>query len=869
MTSNPSDYWLLVFMRPKRFTNILALFFLLTYTSQPTTASGDLLSGRDIETRLLEIQNGGDTQPDLLETLLMVSKHWKPSLDLSPLKKEAGKLTLLVEQKIKGMKNPDDITRVLRAVIHDEEGYGYTDQVDERGVPINPEELFLHGLLNTRKGYCMNLSLLYLIVAQKLAIPLYGVAIPNHFFVRYEREGVRINIETTERGVFYPDTFYQQRLENSGGNENSYFMKNLDARQTLGAYFSNVGMVYYQNRKPEKAVFYLRLSTSINPQSIDAQNNLANIYSELKKPQEAIKHYNLALKADPGNISTLFNLGLVLQESGQSSQAIDAFLQVVQMDRGFLPAHQMLANLYLQDNRIFSSLLHLKILAQIQPMNLQNHLNIVSAYGKMEQQKLVIETLENAQAQFPGHPEIHEGLAEAYYRMENFHQAIVQYRFLIEQNQTKLRNYIQLGWTYYRLDDLPMASVWTLRGMKKSKEAGRLKSLAQMNLGFYALLQKQYDHAKEWYEKVFSDNPPQVAEGMIKDIEEVPADSSRRADLQFFKGWIYFKSRQPEKSRSSLQTYLRMEKNGTFSAEARNLLRLLIPRGGRVKEIFFENNKSFAVKKSFAAKEIPAAKENPADMARVPSGFFMMGSNRLEDESPAHRVYLDSYWIDKYEVSARKFAEFLNAMENAKGYYLANKFGTLRYDGRFHPRPGLENYPVNNVSWNGAAEYCKWKEKRLPTEAEWEKAARGTVAQVYPWGNVSPSNTLARYFQTWTKEESHKVMVPVQALAAGRSPYGLHNMAGNVKEWVSDWYDREYYDERSEYANPEGPIGGEYKVIRGGSWRDMRGFIYSTFRNNGNPSSRMDDYGFRCAKNIVPDSGEKKLTSRAMPLDKG
>ena len=247
-----------------------------------------------------------------------------------------------------------------------------------------------------------------------------------------------------------------------------------------------------------------------------------------------------------------------------------------------------------------------------------------------------------------------------------------------------------------------------------------------------------------------------------------------------------------------------------------------------------------------------------------------MGSNTtLEDEAPEHRVYLDSYWIDKYEVSAEKFSEFLNTMDNLKGYYLDNKVGTLFYDGRFHPRPGLENHPINNITWNAADEYCKWKGKRLPTEAEWEKAARGTSAYTYPWGNTPPSADLARYFQTWTDEKSHTVMVPVQGLTKGQSPYGLHNMAGNVKEWVDDWYDHEYYKEQSEYANPRGPIGGEFKVVKGGSWRDMKGFIYSSFRNSGNPKSRMEDYGFRCAKSATPASEEKKLTNRVVPRNKG
>jgi len=334
----------------KKFTDFAIIIFLFAYILQPILTFGSPLSKGSIETQLLQIQQGSNTNPDLLETLLMVSKHWQPSLDITPLREEVEKLAHSARQNLKGQDKPEDIIRILRTLIHDAGRYDYTNQVDEKGVPVNPEELFLHGLLKTHKGYCMNLSLLYLILGQKLGLPLYGVALPNHFFIRYEQEGVHINIETTERGASYPDSFYQQRFGALADKENSYFMQNLNGRKTLGAYFSNVGMVYYQNQKPERAVFYLGLSTAINPQSIDAQNNLANIYSELKKPHKAIDHYNLALKADPNNSSTLFNLGLALMESGESSKAINAFLQVVQIQTGFSPAHKMLANLTCNKN---------------------------------------------------------------------------------------------------------------------------------------------------------------------------------------------------------------------------------------------------------------------------------------------------------------------------------------------------------------------------------------------------------------------------------------------------------------------------------------------------------------------------------------
>ena len=157
-------------MPPKRFISFSVLVFLLTHILQPISASGNPPFVGNIETRLLEIREDSNTQPDLLETLLMVSKHWKPSLDLVPLEEKIKKLLHSARQKLSGLDRHEDIIRAIRTTIHEEAGYRYTDQVDEKGVPINPEELFLHGLLDTHKGYCMNLSLLYLILGQKLGL---------------------------------------------------------------------------------------------------------------------------------------------------------------------------------------------------------------------------------------------------------------------------------------------------------------------------------------------------------------------------------------------------------------------------------------------------------------------------------------------------------------------------------------------------------------------------------------------------------------------------------------------------------------------------------------------------------------------------
>ena len=207
----------------------------------------------------------------------------------------------------------------LRKTIHQKIGLRYTDHVDEQGLPINSKELFLHGLLETRNGYCMTLSLIYLIVGERLGLPLFGVALPNHFFVRYDSRGYKVNIETTQGGSLLPDKFYRERFGVVRGDP--FFMKSLGKKQTLGAYFSNVGTVYYKKGRRKQAAFYLEQSVAINPNSLEARNNLGNIYSELKRYDLAIKQYELALTFDPLNVATLFNLGIAQNDLGNNNKA--------------------------------------------------------------------------------------------------------------------------------------------------------------------------------------------------------------------------------------------------------------------------------------------------------------------------------------------------------------------------------------------------------------------------------------------------------------------------------------------------------------------------------------------------------------------
>ncbi len=843
-------------MVSSRFHKILfALALVIGLAGQPPLIGAESLTPQQAEDRLKDIFSSPGEKIDLAEALILVSSHWSESVDPVFLRAELDRLTESARRRLKDARSGKEIIDALRETIHSEGGYRYTDRVDAQGIPVNSEELFLHGLLKTRRGYCMNLSLLYLILGERLELPLYGVALPNHFFVRYDSGTERVNIEATESGAPYSDDFYMRRFGLVTGPATRFFTQNLDKRQTLGAYFSNVGMAHYRKNRVREAVFYLEASARINEQSVEAHNNLANIYTESKQFDQAIRHYKLALRSDPNNAATLFNLGLAWLENGDKQKALESFLQVTQIDPGFYLAHEYLARLYLDGKKYWDALLHFKKLDEIDPGKFETQVNLGKVYLRLGQYAMALDTLKRGDARFPGRSEILAGLAEAYYRMEQFDRAVEKYRYLIELAPESLQAYIQLGWTYYRKGETKLASMWTERGLKQGKGPDDLITLAHMNLGFYALLEKKYTKSRSEYQQALAAKDPGSVEAMIGDLREAAQQFPRRTDLVYFSGWICFEAGQPGRAESFLRQYLQTSPDGAFAGEARALL-------SRLKGIKAESVSGNTGPESVSDNSLKV----PEGMAVVPQGFFIMGSeDHGEDESPEHKVYLDTFFIDKYEVTAKDFAEFLNNVNNVKGYYLDNKYGMLYYQERFYPRKGLESYPINNVKWEGARDHCKWKNKRLPTEAEWEKAARGVDGHIFPWGNHPPGHKTARYFQTWTEDVKHRVMAPVDSMPEGESPYGLHHMAGNVKEWVDDWFDREYYEETIDYANPKGPIGGEFKVLRGGSWRDLKGFIYSSFRNNSYPDTRLDDYGFRCAKSAAKDEAPKTLTRLGFP----
>lgn len=258
-------------------------------------------------------------------------------------------------------------------------------------------------------------------------------------------------------------------------------------------------------------------------------------------------------------------------------------------------------------------------------------------------------------------------------------------------------------------------------------------------------------------------------------------------------------------------------------------------------------------------------------MAFIRGGTFRMGTNDgFPYEGPAHAVTVKSFWMDRHEVTVAEFARFVKAT----GYRTeAERFGWSgvfdlkegiwkRVDGADwrHPEgPGSTakpNEPVTQVSWNDAAAYARWAKKRLPTEAEWERAARGGLAdKTYPWGNDLCPNKRHRA-NLWQGEfPYHNTGADgyVRRAPVGNFPpngYGLYDMAGNVWEWCADWYDERYYA-GSPKADPPGPARGEERVLRGGSWMCSENYCQGyrvAARSKAAPDTALNNLGFRCVQ---------------------
>ena len=251
-----------------------------------------------------------------------------------------------------------------------------------------------------------------------------------------------------------------------------------------------------------------------------------------------------------------------------------------------------------------------------------------------------------------------------------------------------------------------------------------------------------------------------------------------------------------------------------------------------------------------------AALAKHAPMLTVAEGLFLMGTARIshepfsfdlqydDTEQPQRRVWLNQFKIDRDEVSLGEYLLWLHQQRRPVPEEVLKLIDHLTTIHAMTPET-LARWPALYVTWSEASDFCHARDKRLPTEAEWEKAARGDSGNLFPWGRQPPTSALAMFGQYHVHEIP--IVAPVDSGEEGRSPYGLHHMAGNAAEWVEDWFGIDYYATMPD-RNPRGPVNGRYKVVRGGSWKSAPALLRTATRSGASPDRRAATIGFRCAR---------------------
>ncbi len=362
----------------------------------------------------------------------------------------------------------------------------------------------------------------------------------------------------------------------------------------------------------------------------------------------------------------------------------------------------------------------------------------------------------------------------------------------------------------------------------------------ELDPAFRGLMEKADSHARlgEW---------KQVVDALTKAQEFDP----NYPPLQYLLGVAQKKLGNFDEAEAAFKVFLKAAPNAPEKGEVTKLL-------GELMADREQARKRREAARKFQEEIDQLAKRAPPGMVPVPAGEFRMGSTEddiaaamqrcpqcpeesFARETPSHVVFLESFFIDRHEVTTTDYAEFLK---------------TTQRPAPDHWNEGSEpkhaKKPVIGVTWEDATEYCKWKGKRLPTEAEWEKAARGIDGRRYPWGNERANVSWATFDKCciWS---GYGLLTPVGSLEKGVSPYGAHDMAGNAREWVQDWYDERYYA-ASPRNNPPGPHNGTEKVVRGGGWLQLSTGVRTTAREKRDPAARSTSVGFRCAKSLAEAS---------------
>jgi len=450
-------------------------------------------------TSLEQVLRLPDEQIDLATATLIASEYWSDMVAGRRYLDELDAMAMEIMTRLHRQRVPMDSRAipVINQYLFDELGFETISHADD------PNDLFLHSVMDRRQGYCLSLSILYLAIGERLGLDLYGVVVPGHFFVRYDNGRVRYNIETTSNGACPPDEHYRTKFSVPENGRDSIYMRNLNKRQSLGCFFNNLGNVYSEIGDIDTAMLALERAVMINPTLSESLANLGNIYLQKNRVNDAIRRYRAALELNPGDPKTYNNLGNAYMAIEELNAAASAYRQAIQLDPNFVDAYRNMALLLTRQERYSQALAQLNLALALDNENAQIYNQRGELYYRMHEYEKGLAQFRRAAELKPDSAEARYGLGICYGGLKQTDEEIQSYTQALALKPTMLAAMVDLGTAYFNQGQYDLAIQYYRQAMASKPDDSRIL----FNLGSAYLKKEQWDLAVQVYLQVVRMDP--------------------------------------------------------------------------------------------------------------------------------------------------------------------------------------------------------------------------------------------------------------------------------------------------------------------------------------------------------------------------
>jgi len=389
-----------------------------------------------------------EDEVDLATAALIVSENWSDMVNGRGYITTLDNMAMEIRERFerKGIKTDYRVIPEINKYLFDELGFQSLSEAND------PNSLFLHTVLDEKRGYCLSLSVLYLSLAERLGLPMYGVVVPGHFFVRYDDGKMRFNIETTGNGGSATDEQYIEKFNVPQSNRDSIYLKNLNKIQTLGCFFNNLGNSYDKIGDIDSALKAYKKAVEINPSLSESRVNVGNIYLKKGQVLVAIKEYQKALRINPNDSTTHNNLGNAYTEQGRFGYAVSEYQRAIDLDPEFIDSYRGLAIAYNKQERFTAAISVLKRAIALAPKDANCYSQMGEAYKNMDSYNMAISYFNKAIDIEPNLIEAYYGLAVCYRKKDMVDDEILAYQNVLAIKPGEYAALVNLGNAYFGLE---------------------------------------------------------------------------------------------------------------------------------------------------------------------------------------------------------------------------------------------------------------------------------------------------------------------------------------------------------------------------------------------------------------------------------